>query len=200
MTELVTGDRARRRCATPVRGWLAYVVVLAAVLAGCADTENVDAGGRAGPDGPPMALETTLPVLPTTTVAPDQPVATSEPPIASPTTPGPRPTAAPPAPPTTSTPPSTPTASGNRHPAGWESFEVGADGRTLVFTYYAGIAPCSVFDSIDAVEGPSQVTVTIYERSDAGPEVACIAIAQRKLATVTLGAPLSGRTVVDGGR
>ena len=85
-------------------------------------------------------------------------------------------------------------------PSGWESFQVGADGRTLVFTYYAGVAPCSVFDSINAVEGPTQVTVTIYERSDVGPDVACIAMAQQKSATVTLGADLGGRTVVDGGR
>ncbi len=77
---------------------------------------------------------------------------------------------------------------------------MGTDGRTLVFTYYAGVPPCSVFDSIDAVEGPTQVTVTIYERSDVGPEVACVAMAQQKSATVTLGVDLGGRTVVDGGR
>ena len=47
---------------------------------------------------------------------------------------------------------------------------------------------------------PTQVTVTIYERSDVGPDVACIAMAQQKSATVTLGADLGGRTVVDGGR
>ena len=178
------------------------MLFFAAILAGCADARTIDTG-LAASDGP------TTSVAPTTTVAPDQPVGTTEPPATTPATAPPgtsNPTTAatqppanqPPANPPPPTPP--PPAAGDRHPAGWESFQVGADGRTLVFTYYAGIAPCSVFDSITAVEGPSQVTVTIYERSDVGPDVACIAIAQRKTATVTLDSDLAGRTVVDGGR
>jgi len=82
-----------------------------------------------------------------------------------------------------------------RHPQPWESYTLAADDRTLTFTYYAGVEPCSVFDSIVADEGPDAVRVTIFERS--GPDgVACIMLAQQKSATVTLQAPLAGRPVV----
>ena len=137
-------------------------MLVAVALVGCAETQTIETGGAAASDGAATSA-------PTTTVAADPAATTTEPP-ASPT-PTPRPpqattptTASPPLP-----PPSTPAPPDGRHPSGWESFEVGADGRTLVFTYYAGVPPCSVFDSIDAVEGPTQVTVTIYERSDVGP-------------------------------
>jgi hypothetical protein len=84
-----------------------------------------------------------------------------------------------------------------RHPHPWDGYTLGADGRTLTFTYYAGVAPCSVFDSIVADEGADAVRVTIYEHS--GPEgVACIMLAQQKSASVTLQASLGGRTLVDG--
>jgi len=84
-----------------------------------------------------------------------------------------------------------------RHPQPWDGHTVGGDGRTLTFTYYAGVAPCSIFDSIVAEEGPDAVRVTIYEHS--GPEgVACIMLAQQKSASVTLAAPLGGRRLVDG--
>jgi hypothetical protein len=84
-----------------------------------------------------------------------------------------------------------------RQPHRWEGFTVGADGSTLTFTYYAGVEPCSGFDSIVADEGAESVRVTIYEHP--GPEgVACIMLAQLKSATVTLGSPLGGRRVLDG--
>ncbi len=79
----------------------------------------------------------------------------------------------------------------------WDGYTVGADGATLTFTYYAGVEPCSVFDSIVADEGADSVRVTIYEHS--GPDgVACIMIAELKSATVTLAAPLGGRQLIDG--
>lgn len=84
-----------------------------------------------------------------------------------------------------------------RHPHPWDDHTVGTDGRTLTFTYYAGVAPCSVHDSIVAEEGPETVRVTIYERS--GPDgVVCIMLAQQKSATVTLDTPLGARRLVDG--
>jgi hypothetical protein len=180
-----------------VRRWAGAVLVAVAVaLVGCAETRTIETGGLAAADGAATSAPTT------TAVAADPPVTTTEPPGTTPTTPPPQattPTTPSPPPPPVPDPPPT-AAPGGRHAAGWESFQVGADGRTLVFTYYAGVAPCSVFDSIDAVEGPAQVTVTIYERSDVGPDVACIAIAQQRSATVTLDYDLGGRTVVDGGR
>jgi hypothetical protein len=97
----------------------------------------------------------------------------------------------------TTLPPAT-TVPGERGPAHrWEGYTVGADGATLTFTYYAGVEPCSVFDSIVAEEGPDTVRVSIFERSGGGDTV-CIMLAQLKSATVTLAAPLGGRTVVDG--
>ena len=94
-------------------------------------------------------------------------------------------------------PPAT-TTPGEKGPAHrWEGYTVGADGVTLTFTYYAGVEPCSVFDSVVAEEGPDTVRVSIYERSGPG-ETVCIMMAQLKSATVTLAAPLGGRTVVDG--
>jgi|GEM_PF-4155357 len=84
-----------------------------------------------------------------------------------------------------------------RLPHRWEGYTVAEDGATLTFTYYAGVAPCSVFDAIVADETPDSVRVSIYEHP--GPDgVACIALAQRKSASVTLAAPLGRRTVVDG--
>ena len=84
-----------------------------------------------------------------------------------------------------------------RDPHPWDDYTVGADGRTLTFTYWAGVEPCSVFDSIVAEEGPDSVRVTIYERS--GPEgVACIMLALQKSATVSLDSPLGARRLVDG--
>lgn len=172
-----------------------WVILAAVALAGCAGTRTVETGGLAASDGAATSA-------PTTTVPSDPPVSTTEPPATRATVRPPQTTpptgVTPPAP--VPDPPGPPPGAGARHPVGWESFQVGADGRNLVFTYYAGVAPCSVFDSIDAAEGPGQVTVTIYERSEVGSDVACIAIAQEKSATVTLGAALGGRTVVDGGR
>ncbi len=168
---------------------------MAVALVGCAETRTIETGGLAASDNAATSA-------PTTTVPSDPPISTTDPPATEPTIRPPQTTpttgATPPAP--VPDPPGPPPGAGARHPIGWESFQAGADGRTLVFTYYAGVAPCSVFDSINATEGPGQVTVTIYERSDVGPDVACIAMAQQKSATVTLGADLGGRTVVDGGR
>jgi hypothetical protein len=100
--------------------------------------------------------------------------------------------------PAVTTVPSVTTIPGERGPAHrWEGYAVGTDGVTLTFTYYAGVEPCSVFDSIVAEESPDTVRVSIYERSGPG-ETVCIMMAQLKSATVTLAAPLGGRTVVDG--
>lgn len=87
-----------------------------------------------------------------------------------------------------------------RHPVAWQGYSVDADGRGLTFTYYSGVEPCSVYDSASVLEGPDQVEVTIYERDDAPPGTACVMLAKEKSATVTLAAPLAGRTVVDGAR
>jgi len=176
-------------------------IALAVALAGCSDArpdEEVRAGdagsSRAGstkvtdvPPGSAAGASTTTTVVVTPGTEPGQPGQVDPTPPAEGGA----------EPPAGSLPPVTTDPNDPRHPHGWDAFTVGADGRTLTFTYYAGVAPCSVFDSIVADEGAVSVRVTIYEHS--GPEgVACIMLAQQKSASVTLGAPLGGRTVVDG--
>ena len=158
-------------------------MALTLALAACSDdkpTQEVRSGSPA---------VTTVPSLPPTTGGPGS--VDPSPPVTG--SPGGEPAgeAGPTLPPVTTIP-------GERGPAHrWEGYTVGADGATLTFTYYAGVEPCSVFDSIVADEGPDSVRVSIYERSGPG-ETVCIMMAQLKSATVTLAAPLGGRTVVDG--
>ncbi len=170
---------------TPGRMLAAAGVSLALALAGCADSnpdEEVRAGRTTATTG--STVVTTVPSGQTSTA-----------PAPGPTpTPGPAPTS----PPADEDPSPTTTIPGDRgQPHRWEDYTVGADGATLTFTYYAGVEPCSVFDSIVADEGADSVRVTIYEKA-AGGETMCIMIAQLKSATVTLTAPLGGRTVIDG--
>jgi len=79
----------------------------------------------------------------------------------------------------------------------WESYALSDDGRTLTFTYWSGVDACSRFDHTDVRETSSQVTVTIWERDVSGGNP-CVAMAQKKYATVVLQQPLGPRTVVDG--
>ena len=55
-----------------------------------------------------------------------------------------------------------------------------------------------MFDHADVQESSTHVVVTIYERSDARPDQACVMMAQEKHTTVALRAPLGSRRVVDG--
>lgn len=123
----------------------------------------------------------------------DTPVSSPPPEPAPPPQPAPQPAPEPP-------PAPAPPPGGNRHAQAWESYSVAEDGRTMTFTYYAGVEPCSVFDSVQAVEGDSTVEVTIYERDDSAPGTACIMVAVQKTATVALQAPLGTRAVVDGAK
>ena len=198
------------------RGLLAVVgMALAVVLAGCSDATPAEEV-RAGDGGDASSRDGSSGVG---TVYPGQPVrgSTIAPPSGADGTTGSDGSVAPGGTAGGSEPgqvePSPPTQGGTQPPAGeafppikadpgdrrhpWDGHTVGADGRTLAFTYYAGVEPCSVFDSIVAEEGSDAVRVTIYERS--GPEgVACIMLAQQKSATVTLDAPLGARRLVDG--
>ncbi len=197
--------RTRIRCRLA-----AACVALAIVLTGCSDTtpaEEVRADGSGASRGGATGTGSIQPGLPTdssTTV----PVVGTDPPSGSdgsepgqiePSPPvGGGPPAGGGAPPAgDALPPVTTVPGDRRHPHPWDGHTVSGDGLTLTFSYYAGIAPCSVFDSIVVEEGPDTVRVTIYEHS--GPEgVACILIAQQKTASVTLAAPLGSRRLVDG--
>lgn len=179
-----------------IRRWLpAAGVALAVALAGCSETSPSDEVS-AGSGGSVSSVSRP----PTASVAPTEPATTS--PATEPTGSGGSTEPANPSPGGTlnprageQLPPLTTVPGDRRHPQQWESYTVAADDRTLTFTYYAGVEPCSVFDSIVADEGPDAARVTIFERS--GPDgVACIMLAQQKSATVTLQAPLAGRPVV----
>jgi hypothetical protein len=53
---------------------------------------------------------------------------------------------------------------------------------------------------VDVVEDAESVEITVFEGAgrDAGPDVACIAIAVEASVLVDLGSPLGEREVVDG--
>ncbi|MFE6189945.1 hypothetical protein ACFQ6U_36565 [Streptomyces sp. NPDC056465] len=68
-----------------------------------------------------------------------------------------------------------------------------ADGRTLEVTFWGGV--CSTYTA-RATEDGTTVRVTVSE-SKQEPGKACIMIAKELTRTVTLDAPLDGRTVVD---
>jgi len=177
-----------RRWTTTTGVAMAMAMALTLALAACSDDKPTQEVRSGSPVVTTVASRPTSSAPPTAgapgSVDPSPPVAGSpggEPAGDAGTTPSPETT--------------TPGVKGPAHR--WEGYTVGADGVTLTFTYYAGVEPCSVFDSIVAEEGPDSVRVSIYERSGPG-ETVCIMIAQLKSATVTLTAPLGGRTVVDG--
>ncbi|MEU1124946.1 hypothetical protein ABZ371_15605 [Streptomyces sp. NPDC005899] len=69
-----------------------------------------------------------------------------------------------------------------------------ADGRTLEVTFWGGV--CSTYTA-HATESGGTVRVTVTEAKP-DPGKACVMIAETQTRTVTLEAPLDGRTVVDG--
>jgi len=105
--------------------------------------------------------------------------------------------------PTTTAPaPTTPTTrfpGETRRAVGWDRYTASGDGRTLAFSYYSGVPPCSIEDGTQVEESGATVRVTIYER-DGSQGQPCILIAQQKSASVTLATPLGNRRVVDGAR
>ncbi len=172
---------------TNTHGWRVAAIGLAltVALAGCSDDtpQEVRSGQTSSTTPGATVVVTTVPGGSTTTPPPSDSVEPTPPASGGPGGGSP---------PLTTVP-----VPGTGNPHRWEGYTVGADGTTLSFTYYAGVEPCSVFDSIVADESPDSVRVTIYERS--GPDgVVCIMMAQLKTATITLAAPLGGRSVVDG--
>ncbi|UFR04937.1 hypothetical protein KBP30_28925 [Streptomyces sp. Go40/10] len=92
-----------------------------------------------------------------------------------------------------SAPSSAPPSAGE--PAGSRSVRVNAytaDGRTLNLSFYGGV--CADYRT-SARESGGRVTVTVTEKP--WPGRVCVLIAKEYVKTVTLHAPLDGRTVVD---
>jgi hypothetical protein len=76
----------------------------------------------------------------------------------------------------------------NAHPVGAAKVEASVDGRHVLvkLTWYSGVEPCSVLDSVRVERSGANVALTLVEgASDLG--VACIDIAQLKATIIDLG-------------
>jgi hypothetical protein len=73
------------------------------------------------------------------------------------------------------------------------------DGTSLTVYFWSGVEPCYVLDHVDVREGPTEITVTLFEGHDASAgDVACIDIALLKRVVVHLDAPVGDRRILDG--
>jgi len=74
--------------------------------------------------------------------------------------------------------------------SGWK-MEPSVDGRhvTVLLSWWSGVAPCSVLDSVDVARDGTTITMTPREGADpdAGEQVACPAIAMLRGTIVDLG-------------
>lgn len=85
-------------------------------------------------------------------------------------------------------------------PRPFDSATVDPDGVTVSIDFVSGVEPCYVLDHVDVVEGPDEVTITLFEGHDpAAGQVACIEIGVFKRTIVTLSGPIGDRPIVDGG-
>ena len=85
------------------------------------------------------------------------------------------------------------------HPVNAEAITATVDGRhvTLDITWWSGVEPCSILDTVVVETGPQSYAITL--REGRGPEeVACIAIAEQHRTVVDLGELAPGTyTVTD---
>ena len=85
------------------------------------------------------------------------------------------------------------------HPVTAEAITATVDGRhvTLDITWWSGVEPCSILDTVVVETGPQSFAVTL--REGRGPEeIACIAIAEQHRTVVDLGELAPGTyTVTD---
>jgi hypothetical protein len=73
------------------------------------------------------------------------------------------------------------------------------DGTSITVFFWSGVEPCYVLDHVDVDQGPSTISVTLFEGHDASAgDVACIEIALLKKVVVQLDAPVGDRRIVDG--
>lgn len=74
------------------------------------------------------------------------------------------------------------------HPVSAEAITAAVDGRnvTLDITWWSGVEPCTILDTVIVETGPGSFAITLQEGR--GPEeVACIAIAEQHRTIVDLG-------------
>ncbi len=75
----------------------------------------------------------------------------------------------------------------------------GSGSQSVAVRFWGGVAPCDVLAGVDVVESPTTVSITLWAgTAPGGGNAACIMLAQYKEVIVPLGAPLAGRTIVDG--
>lgn len=86
----------------------------------------------------------------------------------------------------------------NLRPVVWDKAEV-LSPRNIRITFYGGVEPCDVLDSVKVSYGAKNVTVSLFSGSDpAKPDAVCIEIAKLKAVEVKLTEDLGDRKVVDG--
>jgi len=76
----------------------------------------------------------------------------------------------------------------NPHPVGAATLEASVDGRHVLVrvTWYSGVEPCNVLDSVRVERSGANVAITVIEGASR-LDVACIEIAQLKATIVDLG-------------
>ncbi|HVE26030.1 MAG TPA: hypothetical protein VNC22_11520 [Sporichthya sp.] len=86
------------------------------------------------------------------------------------------------------------------HPVRFDSAEV-VDQRTVRLTFYGGVEPCDVLDSVKVKYNPGDITMTLYSGSDpAKPDSVCIEIAKLKAVDVALTEDVGEREIKDGAK
>ena len=83
-------------------------------------------------------------------------------------------------------------------PVPWEKAEALSERRVLI-TFYGGVEPCHVLDSVKVQYGKEAVTFSLFSGSDPKqPDAVCIEIALLKAVEVELTEDLDGRKLKDG--
>jgi hypothetical protein len=75
------------------------------------------------------------------------------------------------------------------HPVGASTLEAAVNGRDVAVkvAWWSGVEPCNVLAGVDVERDGETFTLTVREGSGAGPDTACIEIAQYKATIVDLG-------------
>jgi hypothetical protein len=82
----------------------------------------------------------------------------------------------------------------------FESADV-LDQRTVRLTFYGGVEPCDVLDSVKVAYHPDDITMTLTSGSDpAKPDAVCIQIAKLKAVDVKLTEDVGEREIKDGAK
>ncbi len=86
----------------------------------------------------------------------------------------------------------------NVHPINWDSSALNSPSSVRI-TFYGGVAPCHVLDSVKVSYKAKKIAVTLYSGSDpAKPDTACIEIAKLMAVDVKLTEDVGDRQIVDG--